>query len=83
MWKMQQKPRYSKAAREQQRKERKEAFIKRFAEYLAGEGVAGKSIKLQLGDKAAMEWSELRGLTPLFGYPTVAEAIQTLTEFLE
>jgi len=62
--------------------ERKKLFIHELAEYLAGTNQAGKSIELQLGKQSGKEWAKLRSATPLFGYPSVEEAEQQLTEFL-
>ncbi len=64
------------------RLDRKKAFIRKLAEFFAGEGVAFKSIQLSMGNGNAIEWAALRGATPLFGYPTVDEAEATLTDFL-
>ena len=64
-----------------ERLERKKRFIRQLAVYLAG-SPARKSIELQMGIPAAKEWAELRNETPLFGYQSVDEAEQTLTEFL-
>ena len=70
--------------------ERKKLFIERLAEFLV-DNQAGKGISLQVelerGDGGRMprwgsEWARLRNATPLFGYPTVEEAIEQLTEFL-
>lgn len=61
--------------------EKKKRFIRALAEYLAGEQ-ARMSIGLQLGKADAQQWAKLRQETPLFGYPTVDEAEETLTEFL-
>ena len=62
--------------------ERKQAFIKQLAIYLVGDQ-AHKSIELQMRKESAQQWADLRGKTPLFGYPTVEEAEQILTEFLD
>jgi hypothetical protein len=59
----------------------KPEFIRKLAEYLVEDQV-GKSILLQMGDEGAKAWAALRGATPLDGYPTVEEAVTTLTEFL-
>ena len=59
----------------------KAEFIRKLAEYLVGDQ-AGKSILLQAGNEGAKEWAALLCMTPLHGYPTVDEAIATLTEFL-
>lgn len=56
-------------------------FIRRLAEYLV-EDQAEKSILLEMGDGRGKAWATLRGATPLHGYPTVEEAVETLTEFL-
>jgi hypothetical protein len=62
-------------------KERKQRFIKALAEFLV-EDQAHKSILLEIGAKEGKQWAKLRGETPLFGYPTVEEAEEQLTEFL-
>jgi len=59
----------------------KEAFIKKLAEYFTKDQ-AEWSMKLQAGSQAARTWADLRGLTPLRGYPTVEEAEKTLSDFL-
>lgn len=64
------------------KKERKARFIQALAEYLVADQ-AKKSIELQLGKESAKQWSNLRSTTPLFGYPTVEEAVETLTDFLD
>jgi len=61
---------------------RKELFIVQLAEFLVGDQ-ALKSIKLEMGDIFAKQWAELRGVSPLSGYPTLEEAIETLTQFFE
>lgn len=70
--------------------ERKTAFIRQLADFLAG-NQAAKGIALQMdmmrpaGDRRpllAKEWAELRGKSPLMGYPTVDEAVEQLTRFL-
>jgi hypothetical protein len=61
--------------------ERRAIFIKKLARYLVGDQ-ARKSIELQMGKQDAKEWADIRGATPLFGYPTVEEAEKKLTEFL-
>lgn len=71
------------------RLDRKYAFIRQLASFLV-EGQAAKGICLQMDatrpangmPRFATEWAALRGATPLFGYPTVDEAIQQLTDFL-
>jgi hypothetical protein len=63
------------------RQDRKKAFIKELARFLAS-NQAERSIKLQMGKQSAKEWAALRGTTPLFGYPTLEEAETVLTEFL-
>jgi hypothetical protein len=60
-------------------------FIRALAEYFGGPNQVKMSIKLQM-DPAwteAVTWAKLRGLTPLFGYPTVEEVERVLTRFLE
>jgi len=59
----------------------KQDFIKQLAIFLAG-NQAKKSIELQIGKESAKEWKELRSKTPLFGYPTIEEAEEILTDFL-
>ena len=61
---------------------RKAEFIRGLAEFLVS-GQATKSIELEMGEPSALAWSKLRSLTPIFGYSTVEEAIETLTEFLQ
>lgn len=61
--------------------ERKARFIHQLAVFLADEP-ARKSIELQMEKTSGKEWAALRDETPLFGYPTVAEAEAALTEFL-
>ena len=69
-------------------RDRKALFIDTLAEFLAGNQV-GKGIELQLNPRPApltawpQEWAKLRDATPLFGYPTVEEAVKQLTEFLK
>lgn len=64
----------------------KEEFIKQLAIYLVGDQ-AHMSILLSMppgmAQAEAKKWAELRGKTPLFGYPTVEEAEAELTEFLK
>jgi hypothetical protein len=64
-----------------QRERQKVDFVRKLAEYLAG-NQAMKSIELQMGKTHAKEWSALRSTTPLFGYPTVEEAAKELAEWL-
>ena len=64
------------------RLEKKQAFIHKLAEFLAGPNSAKYSILLQMDTEEAKDWAALRGLTPLFGYPTVDEAEEILREFL-
>lgn len=61
--------------------QRKKLFIRELAVFFA-EKQALRSIGLQMGDQHAKEWAKLRGLTPLFGYPTVDEAEKTLSDWL-
>lgn len=61
--------------------QRKSEFIRQLAVYLVGDQ-ARKSIELAMGNEAAQKWAELRNATPLFGYPTVSEAEEILSEFL-
>ena len=64
------------------RLEKKQAFIRKLAEFLAGPNSAKYSIMLEMGREEAKEWAAMRDLTPLFGYPTVDEAEKILREFL-
>ena len=59
----------------------KETFIRQLAEFLVKDQ-AVKSIGLENGNPAFCEWACLRECTPLKGYPSVEDAIKTLTEFL-
>ena len=63
------------------RLKRKQEFIRALAEYLAGDQ-ARRSIQLQMNNPWAVEWAKLRGLSPVFGYPTVDEAEEALIELL-
>lgn len=58
-----------------------EEFLEALAQYLAGDQ-AHMSILLQMQRPEAKVWAKLRGTTPLFGYPTVAEATKELRKFL-
>lgn len=66
----------------------RDRFIAVLAEFLV-EGQAMKSIALQMEDKHppivpwASQWAKLRDSTPLFGYPTKAEAVETLIKFIK
>lgn len=59
----------------------REKFIKALAKYLVG-GQGGKSIDLQVGNKWAKEWSEVRSTTPIAGYTTEEEAEEILRDWL-
>ena len=59
----------------------KAMFIRELADYLVKDQ-ARKSIELEMGMVSAQEWARLRGKTPLFGYPTIEQAIVQLTNFL-
>jgi hypothetical protein len=59
----------------------RDIFIRALAEYLVGN--AALSIKLEMGDPAARLWAKVRGATPLSGYPTVDEAVSTLTRWFD
>jgi hypothetical protein len=61
--------------------ERKQAFIKELAKFIAGDS-ARKSIELQMGKESAKEWAKLKMASPVFGYATVEEAEKQLTDFL-
>lgn len=60
---------------------RKQIFIRLLAEYLTADQ-ARRSIELEMGKPDAQVWARLRSASPLFGYPTVDEAEEALTEFL-
>lgn len=67
--------------------DRKQAFIRALAEFLAGEHVAELSIGLGMPEGTtarahADRWARLRAATPLHGYPTVVQAEATLERFL-
>ena len=72
----------------QDRLERKKRFIHALAEYLGGTHQVIMSMGLDpkmegtLSHQEALLWSKIRGETPLYGYPTVEEAEESLTEFL-
>jgi hypothetical protein len=74
---------------EQKPYDRRGAFVKALAEFLAG-NQAAKSISLQVECESklprpvnwAQEWAKLRGTTPLFGYPSVDEAEKEIRRFL-
>jgi len=79
---MSEKPSAAKAPRKAlDPRNRKAEFILVLADYLVGDQ-AHKSILLEMGKPEAVAWAKLRGTTPLFGYPTMEEAVNTLTEFL-
>ena len=62
--------------------EKRKAFVKELAFYLAGRQVE-MSIRLQRdGSIEARQWARLRGTTPLLGYPTEQEAEDQLNDFL-
>lgn len=62
----------------------KPEFIEALAEYLVGDQVKkSTALGLAIPGSPAMEWANIRKTTPLFGYPTLEEAIETLTEFLD
>lgn len=61
---------------------RRQAFIRQLAEYLVGNQVED-GMRLGMGDARAKQWATLRGQTPLFGYPTVAEAEAQLTQWFD
>jgi hypothetical protein len=61
---------------------RKEEFVYQLAKYLVNKQV-NWSIKLQVDpdDPDARQWCDIRTQTPIFGYPTVDEAVETLTDW--
>jgi hypothetical protein len=59
----------------------KKLFIRGLAEFLAGDA-AEMSIRLEMQDPNAQKWAKLLDVTPLFGWLTVEEAEQQLTEWL-
>lgn len=64
---------------------RKQRFIIKLAEFLVADQAAkGIALSLESGSpvKWASEWAALRSETPLRGYPTVEEAVETLGDFL-
>ena len=56
-------------------------FVRALAHYLVGDQ-ASMSIRLQMGDPNAEQWSSLRATTPLFGYPSEDEAAGQLASWL-
>jgi hypothetical protein len=65
-----------------------ERFLDQLTSFLV-DNQAGKSIRLEMEQSApgnylmlAREWAALRSATPLFGYPTPAEARKILARFL-
>lgn len=62
--------------------ERKTAFIRALAEFLAGDS-ARKSIELEMGKQSAKEWAALRGACPVArGWQSVDETESALVEWL-
>jgi len=61
--------------------EQKQRFLKALAVYLVRDQ-AKHSIGLQLGREDSLVWRDVRSNTPLFGYPTEAEAETVLSSFL-
>jgi hypothetical protein len=61
---------------------RRDGFIRALAQYLVG-NQAQMSILLQMGKPEAVLWSQMRGQTPLFGYPTVEEAEKSLRAWFD
>lgn len=69
--------------------ERRKAFIEELAKFFV-DNQAGKRVALEVESyrlskpvvEWATEWARLRGVTPVFGYPTHEEAVKILTEFL-
>lgn len=61
----------------------KKEFVRKLAIYLV-ERQANKSIILTVDhrDRDALEWAAMRRTTPLFGYPTVDEAVRELADWL-
>lgn len=61
----------------------KSAFFAQLAAYLVDQQVK-MSIRLEVdpGDPEARQWCLMRQATPLFGYPTVAEAEAQLRDWL-
>ncbi len=71
----------AKQARDQYVKERA-PFVRELARFLVADQVK-QSIGLQMGREDAKAWAQLRGtVSPLFGYPTVAEAEDTIAKWL-
>jgi len=61
--------------------DKKQKFIHELAKYLVGNS-AEKSIKLQMETKEGKEWANLLNHTPIFGWKTIEEAEEILTDFL-
>lgn len=64
------------------RRARRDGFIRALARYLVGNQVQ-MSVLLQMGKAEAVLWSQMRGQTPLVGYPTVEEAERTLRAWFD
>lgn len=59
----------------------KETFVRRLAAFLVKDQAA-KSIRLEMGRPDAKEWAHLRAATPISGWPTEQEAVETLSKWL-
>ncbi len=59
----------------------KRLFVEALAKFLVDDQ-ASKSILLEMGNRLAKDWAELRSKTPLRGYPTTEEATQILSDWL-
>lgn len=69
------------APKPDQRLAMKARFVRRLAEWMAGDQ-ARLSIDLQLGKPDAKAWAEIRSLTPIQGWVSVEEAERALVAFL-
>lgn len=67
---------------EQQLRAQRHGFCRTLATYLAGPTAVEHSIRLATSNPHALLWRDIRGLTPLHGYPTVDEAAEELDKFL-
>jgi len=61
---------------------RKRKFVETLAKYLAGPNQVRMGIFLEMGRPEAKLWAEIRGWSPLMGYPTVKEAASQLLKWL-
>lgn len=62
--------------------EKKERFCRVLAEFLVGNAAAmSVMLGVQPDNPTAQFWQRLRNETPLFGYPSVEDAVKVLMDF--